>query len=153
MGNNSYGNVWFKSNGNEIATWKFKINSFEIYYFTEQHEIYFTFCSKDNRINEETNQQDDTPNYGWSNNKETVFSGKGQKHFGDQDDSIHRKGDIFSITLNTKNGIIEWSRCDDKKETVYSGIERDDNIKYKLALSLRSKNNSVTLIDFNCLNA
>lgn len=156
--NNAYCNIWFASNGQEIATWKFKLNEIETpKEDVAWHEIYFVFVSKDERLNEDANSSEDAPNYGWSNNEETY-------HFGAGEDCVefvagckaHENGDKVSITLNTKEGSIKWKRFATEEGDsyyVYKNIEQSDSIKYKLAVSLRSKNNSITLIDFKCCNA
>ena len=151
--NNSYGNLWFASNGNEIATWKFRINKIQ---HSTCNSIYFIFSSKDNRLNDDGNHIEDSPNYGWSNYDDAIFHGGGALHYDcwKKDDDKHEEGDVISITLNTKNGVIAWSpKRDEQMRTVYTGIKQNPAIRYKLAISLCYQQNSVSLIDFKCLNA
>ena len=151
--NNSYGNLWFASNGNEIATWKFRINRIKID-SSGFNEIYFVFSSKDHRLNEDANDTDDIPNYGCSNCGELTSHGQGIGNNDHYDDSMHDKDDVISITLNTKKGEILFDFIENGDTAAkYTGIEQDANIKYKLAVSLSSVKNSITLVDFKCFNA
>ena len=113
--NNAFGNVWFRSNGNEIAKWKFRIN--QIWeYEPENHEIYFMFVSKEKRLNKDANNSLDAPNYGFSNWRECYYHGNGNTHIECDDDRMHEKGDEISVTLNTNKGVIKWKRFKNDEE-------------------------------------
>ena len=147
--NNAYGSLWFKSKGNEIATWKFKINKMG----DENHEIYFALVSKDIRLNKDAYNSKDKPMYSLSNEGEDMpFYGEGDYHFPEFTlENVSNDGDEVSIRLNTKNRSIKWQiGKENEYEMLFSGIEQEDNISYKLAISLHSITNSISLIDFEC---
>ena len=149
MENNAYLNTWFKSNGKEIIIWKFRITEMK---WDGNDEIYFIIVSKDNCRNTSAMNWESTPNYGISNGGLINKYGKGTTHsyYGA---AYHSKGDEISIMLDTNEGSIKWSRFgNDEYENVITGIEQSDHIKYKLAISMGSVQNSIKLIDFYCFS-
>lgn len=147
--NNSYGKIWFKSNGNEIARWKFKIDV-----LLDGNEMYFQFLSKDGRPNEDAGDPRDKPNYAWSNRYDYDMCGEGQ--YVGRDNVVARhypeEGDQVEIELNTKNGSIRWKVSHHQYQNAFINIEQADHIKYKMAITLHAVGTKITLVDFVCFN-
>ena len=147
--NNAYMDIWFKSNGDEIITWKFQIKEMK---WDGSDEIHFIIVSKDNCLNKTAINILFAPNYGISNGGLITKNGKGKinPYSGA---AYHVKGDEISIRLDTNQGKIKWSRFGKNEyENMITDIEQSDYIKYKLAISLGSVKNSITLIDFSCFS-
>ena len=147
--NNSYGNIWIKSNGNEIARWKFEMDHVEM-----RQELYFQFLSKDIRLNEDGGREEDAPNYAWSNKFDIDCHGACGSISKTYDYSSYpRTGDQVIIELNTKERTIRCKVRDAAYETIFEQIEQGDDIKYKMAITLHAVGMKVTMIDFQCVNA
>ena len=156
-------NFWFNSKGNEIATWRFRIDKIRcdgIFCADHNHEIYFAFISRDMDLNDcICGDKDGRPSYGFSSYNYYRYFGEFAEVGSNFFPTEPGDGDIISIELNTQKGRIRCncnykSSGDDTGEynNVYRGIEQKDDIKYKLAISMHTIYTAITLIDFKCFN-
>ena len=128
----AYCKQWIDTSIKQIAKWKLKINSIA----SSNNSIMIRFVSNDERLTE--------PNYGFNNKGWTYTNGpykdrRGMQFAGD---------DIMEIMLNTSDGSITAIHNDAEPRAIYNGIQVGDKIRYKLAIFLYRKDNSVSLLDF-----
>ena len=136
--NNAYGHLWFNSNGNEIVKWKFEIKGNGIVMNGLRDKVFFVLTPYGNRLNDDATNQSDAPNYGFSNEGGRIYySRDGNCDIGDAGYGADI-GDKITIQLNTitGNGNIRCKVNNDEYVTVYDEIEQNDNLKYKLAVSI-----------------
>ena len=126
--NTTYGNIWIESNVNQIAKWKLKLSS---------NNVWISILSKDDRINEHCLQSMDEPLYGFG----TVVGGgyafsyrEGsdgeceQINTGSRFASFH---DNITLTLNTKDRTISFKNVEDTETIImFKNIKRRDDIRY-----------------------
>ena len=63
---------------------------------------------------------------------------------------IAGENDEISMIVNTKDGEIYLQRNGGTKLLVIESIQRGDDIKYKMAISILQSSDSITLLDFKC---
>ena len=141
--NTSYGKTWIDSSINQIVEWKFKIN-------TINNGIYICLVSKDNRLNRDCNTRADAPNFGFSNYGDIIMYGGEVANDGRKVVKRFYENDEISMIVNTKDGEIYLQRNGGIKALMVKNIKRGDDIKYKMAVSIRKYLDSVTLLDFKC---
>ena len=146
--NTSYGSTWIKSNDNLICKWSLFINDINDKKTTSVGNIWIAIVSKDDKINNDCSTDNDRPNYSFSNNIHVFLCGKGST----VNMVKFNKNDHIEIILNTKLKTISFKRInfDNDYVVIFKDIEKHEKIKYKLAIQLYSKNDSVTINDFKC---
>lgn len=150
--NNAYGNLWFKSTGNEIATWKFRIDSPGI------SPVGFGIVSKDDRLNEDAANALDKPLYFVSPNGNVIkHYGEGTEHVEASDYALqawYKHEFELEIELNTKCKTIKWRHMksdedhDEELQPLFMDIQQSDSTEYKILVSIRQRGDIVSLIDF-----
>ena len=145
--NSSYGKQWINSSISQIVEWKFKVNKMEC-------GIYICLVSCDNRLNEDCigyKNKMDFPNYGFHsgggvNTRDEITTSWSMKN-----SFKFVENDIISMILDTKQGHLFLQNAQGEKSVVVRTIKSDPEIRYKMAVSLENKSDSVSLVDFKCV--
>ena len=146
--NNAYGKLWIDSDVDQIAKWKLRID--EINKMAGAC-IFLAIVSRDDQPNMNCSDYlriQDKPNFGIGNDAEICINDDNTKESGEE--ILFGKGDIITITINT----VERNICYEMGDVRFwmKGIPRSENIKYKLAISLYTDLDSVSLLEFTDLN-
>ena len=145
--NTSYGKTWIESTVQQMVQWKFKID--KIVY--PVGDIYICLVSTDNRLNQDCNDKNrDKPNFAIGSPGWVIVNGDEYeiKCYVGANLVKYGENDIISMILDTKHRQLCFKRNDGNKITLVKCIKIDSDIKYKMAVSLRSKGDSISLIDF-----
>lgn len=140
-----YMNKWINSQSNKIIKWTFKINN------KGRDCLYFGLASTysdDLLQNDFINEYH--PNYSVSNNNHRYMNGK---FYDDEESRIlytYSTGANVIYTLNLKNKTFSCQRDNENDIVSFKNIKCGDGIRYRLAMQLPSKHDSVTLLDFDC---
>ena len=145
--NTSYGKLWIDSNVAQIVEWKFKINV-----ANDNMSILIALVSKDNRLNGDTTDSKDAPNYSFYGRGGLFIKDTGAKSGRNRDRNMYRfgKSDEISMTLDTKFGKLYFKKNGGDKLLLVKNMNMNTGIRYKMAVSMRYKKDSIFLIDFKC---
>ena len=141
--NTSYGKRWIDSAIPQIIEWKFKINKIS----DLDDSICFCLVSCDSRINADCNAFYDAPNFGFCNTGAVIKKDPDAEIVRISDRFESHQGDIISMTLDTKSGKLYFQKNDEERLCY---VENVSCCTYKMAISLKHKLNSVSLVDFKC---
>ena len=150
--NTSYGKTWIDTQIPQIVEWKFKIIKMENVSL-KKTSIYLCLVSRDNTLNDDCNMNmAEQPNFGFPNHGQLCKRdtkairvrnvGREQINF--------VEGDIISMILDTNSRKLYFQRIGKQRVCYVKNISCGLRIKYKMAVSLQHKLNSVSLIDFKC---
>ena len=128
-----YTNIWIPSMSNKVVTWAIKINKM-------LKNMYFGIMSTDDFDN------GSRPNYGFTNNSTATFGDITWKN--PNYDRPFKQGDIITVVLNLNDASFGKIKNNGYLSILYKGIQRGDDIRYKLAVRPFYKDDSVTLLGY-----
>ena len=143
--NTSYGKTWIESSIPQIVEWKFKINKKE-----SGCSICLCLVSCDNRLNFDCCLMFDAPNYGFRGDNRAWIHCHGAKAKKYYHNFQFKEGYVVSMILDTKERCLYFKKNGKQKVLFVTNMKIGSTIKYKMAVSLREKRNSISLIDFKC---
>ena len=132
-------NIWIESISKKIAKWKVKINSC-------RHLLIF-------RISSMENFKFTKPSYGFDNYGNTYTNDDNTWRDIMDINQDFKKGDIITIILNMENATMATEKNNNDLVLIFTGMVKRKDIKYRLAVDLAKKGNSVTLFDFELNDA
>eukprot|EP01084_Bolivina_argentea_P211406 359629_1 len=142
--NTSYGNIWIESTSDKMVRWRFKQKG-------HLPIFYICFVSTDNRLNNDCINKLDAPNYGigsdglmWTNDDDGCVSSQCRPHT--------FKYETFTIFLHIPKGRVSIHNEYGGGYYIPLGMKKGKNIKYKLGITLKCKNESLSLTGFECLS-
>jgi len=134
--NTGYGKLWIPSDLNKIATWTLTMNNV-------QKKMFIGLVSQDSRQDEDFFVYKDKPMYYISNKGHRDFHDSKYRRGNGPKPKKFKLGNKISLTLNTQKKTIMVNDV-----LIFEAIDTGNDIKYKIAVSITEKDDSITLIDF-----
>ena len=139
--NTSYGKTWIDPSIHQSVRWKFNINKLMIV-------MYIKLVSKYIRINGNASESVDAPFFAFNNcATKAVYGGESPNHYVSTN---FRENEQISMIFNTKIKELHVELHDGKKILLWKNMPIADGVKYKMAITMYSKQDSISLTDFQC---
>ena len=154
--NKAFGKIWIDSTSNSISKWVIKINSIKDFLNPSWAHIFVGIVSNDQDTNatfcSDGNDVSDSPLY--------LFRANGQHHCIENYNQYKEKilnekfgtNDQILLTLNMIERKIFLKINQRKQKCIFENIVKQKGIRYKLAFSLFSVGNQITLTDFDSIH-